>query len=275
VVHTVARRPLPPHPKLRHTRTDLRDAAAVRALAGVEVLWHLAFALWRGAGAEQANRGCTRAVLAARPRRLVLASSAAVYGAWPENPCPLDEQCDPRPNPECPYAAQKLAAEEAVLGELPAAALRLCAVLGPHADPRVARATRGYRVAVPAVRGTAQRLQFLEEDDAAAALHLAGTSSVTGVCNIAPAEWLDAAGIAGIARSRVVGLSRPLLLGLAEAARRLRASPFGADRAVLVSGPLALDPALASCRLGWRASAGSAEVLGRFLHSPGAALPRS
>jgi nucleoside-diphosphate-sugar epimerase len=264
-VHTVARRDLPSHPKLRHTRADLGTAEAVRALAGVEVLWHLAFALWRGGDADGANRAGTRAVLAARPGRLVFASSAAVYGAWPDNPCPLFEEHDPRPNPECRYAGQKLEAERAVLNGLPAAALRLPAVLGPHVDPRVGRSTAGYRLVVPAVAGARQRLQFLGEDDAAGALHLAGTTGFTGVCNIAPADWLEAAQIARLARSRVVALPRPLLLGVAEAAYRLRASPFGADRAVLVSGPLALDAGLASARFGWRASAGSAGVLGGFL----------
>ena len=36
---------------------------------------------------------------------LVLASSAAVYGAWPDNPLPIDEGHEPHPNVECPYAA--------------------------------------------------------------------------------------------------------------------------------------------------------------------------
>jgi nucleoside-diphosphate-sugar epimerase len=265
VVRTVARRALPAHPKLRHTRADLGAPEAVRAVEGVEILWHLACTLWRGAGAAEANRAGTRAVLAARPTRLVLASSAAVYGAWPDNPCPLPEEHAPRPNPQCPYALQKLETERTVLDRLPAAALRLPAVLGAHADPRVARVTAGYRLAVPAVAGVRQRLQFLGEDDAAAALHLAGTAGLVGVCNIAPPDWLQASEIARIARSRVVALPRPLLLGVAEAAHRVRASPFGADRAVLASGPLALDAATAATRLGWRASAGSAEVLGGFL----------
>jgi nucleoside-diphosphate-sugar epimerase len=269
VVRTVARRRLPRHPKLRHTCADLGAPEAVRALAGVEVLWHLAFTLWRGAGGHEANRAGTRAVLAARPGRAVLASSAAVYGAWPENPCPLSEQHDPRPNAECPYAAQKLEAERVVLDRLPAAVLRLPAVLGPHADPRVARTTAAYRLAVPAVAGARQRLQFLGEEDAAAALHLAGTAGRTGVCNIAPDDWLDAAEIARIAHSRVVALPRWLLLGIAEGAYRMRAAPFGADRAVLVSGPLALDPARAGARLGWHATAGSADVLGAFLGASG------
>jgi UDP-glucose 4-epimerase len=265
VVRSVARRPLPPHPKLRHTQADLAAPPAAKALSGVAVLWHLGFALWREPGATAANRAATRSVLAARPGRVVLASSAAVYGAWPDNPCPLTEEADPRPNPECPYASQKLEAERILLGEFPTAVLRICAVLGPHADPRVGRAADAYRLAVPAIRGTAQRLQFLHEDDAAAAIQAAGMSGFTGVCNVATPDWLAADDIARLAASRVLSLPRTVLLGLAEAARRLRISPFGADRAVLLSGPLALDPARAARELGWRASLGSAHVLGAFL----------
>jgi len=262
----VARRPLPPHPKLVHTRADLGDPAASRALAGSEVLWHLGFSLWPGGGGEGLNRQATRSVLAARPGRVVLASSAAVYGAWPDNPCPLGEEHRARPNPQCPYAGQKLEAEETLLSAVPGVALRICAVLGPGADPRVARVADGYRLAVPAIRGVSQRLQFLHEDDAAAALHLAGTARMTGVCNVSPADWLGVEGIAEVAGSRVVALPAPVLFAMAEWARRLRLSPFGVDRAVLLSGPLALSPARAERELGWRASKGSAEVLAGFLH---------
>lgn len=264
----MSRRPLPPHPKLSHTCADLASAQAVQVLSGVGVLWHLAFSLWRGPGAEAANRAATRTVLSARPGRVVLASSAAVYGAWPGNPCPLGEDREPRPNPECPYAAHKLEAERALAGALPTAVLRMCAVLGPNVDRRVGRTAEGYRLAVPAIRGADQRLQFLHEDEAAAALHLAGLAGWSGVCNVAPPDWLGAQDIARVAHGRVVALPRPVLFGLAEVARRLRLSPFGVDRAVLLAGPLALDPSLAAAELGWRARLGSAQVLGGFL-TPG------
>lgn len=273
LVRSVARRPLPAHaglrhPKVLHTVADLTDARAARALAGVDVLWHLAFALWRGPDTAAVNRALTGTVLAARPVRVVLASSAAVYGAWPDNPCPLREEHPPRPNPECPYASQKLEAERAFATEVPAVALRICAVLGPGVDPRVGRTADGYRFAVPAALRVPQRLQFLHEDDAAAALHLAGSSTVTGVCNVATADWMTAWDIAAVARSRVASLPRPLLLGVAETARRLRLSPFGADRAVLVTGPLALDPTLAARKLGWHAAGSSVDVLAGFLSRP-------
>jgi UDP-glucose 4-epimerase len=258
----VARRHLQvAHPKLRHTAADLREDAARQALAGVDVLYHLGFALWRSRDASHVNRDGTRNILAARPARIVLASSAAVYGAWPDNPLPLTEDHWPRPNRECRYASDKLRAERLCAESTSSVALRIAAVLGPHADAKVAEAVRGYRIAVPAIWGTTEALQFVDEDDAAAALHRAGSATVTGVVNIAPADWLDAAGVAAVARSRVVRLPGPVLLAASEAAFRLHRTPFGADRAILVRGPLALDPARAFRELGWQATRSSAEVL--------------
>ncbi|HEX3425652.1 MAG TPA: NAD-dependent epimerase/dehydratase family protein [Acidimicrobiales bacterium] len=188
-VRTVARRGLPQHPKLVHTEADLRQDTARSALEGVDVLYHLGFALWRSDDAAHVNFDGTRNVLAARPARVVLASSAAVYGAWPNNPLPLTEDHWPRPNPECPYAVDKLRAERLCQTSAPTLVLRIGAVLGPHADPRVAKAVHGYRLGVPAPMGKDAALQFLHEDDAATALHAAGAAGATGVLNIAPPDW--------------------------------------------------------------------------------------
>ncbi|HET9690938.1 MAG TPA: NAD-dependent epimerase/dehydratase family protein [Acidimicrobiales bacterium] len=284
-VVSVARRPLPAgvgDHRLRHVCADLRSEEARAALVGVDLLFHLGAQLWGRGGPEMAgvNVGGTTNVLAARPGAVVLASSAAVYGAWPDNPLPLDERHPPRPNPECPYASQKLQAERRCLDTAPTVVLRVGAVLGPHADAAVRRSVAGYRLAVPAVRGVAQATQFLDEQDAVEALFRAGAlvadpgrrTAVRGaVCNVAPPGWLDAAGIAGVTGGRVVALPRRLLVGGSELAHRLGLLPFGADRSVLVGGPLAVDPARAAALLGWRSSRTSAEVLAQAVGRGGPA----
>jgi UDP-glucose 4-epimerase len=276
----VATRPLPPHPKLTHITADLRDPRAKTALAGVDVLWHLGFRLWRTDGGGVAGPGgdanlvAAANVLAAGPRRVVYASSAAVYGAWPDNPLPLLESDPTRPNRECAYARQKLAAERMCRQAAPTAVLRIGAVLGAHADARIARATRGYRRVVPAMRGVLEALQFVGEDDVASALLAAGMSSATGVWNIATDDWMSAADIAALAGGRVLRLPRALLVGASEAVFRLGLLPFGADRAALLNGPLALDCALAARELGWRPTRRSAEVLAAALGTEGPAYER-
>jgi UDP-glucose 4-epimerase len=262
-VRSVARRDLPAHPKLVHTRADLGDPAARSALAAVDVLWHLGFSLWRGD--RGANVAGTTNVLAARPSRVVFASSAAVYGAWPDNGLPLTETTPARPNRQCPYAADKLECERRCLSTAPGMALRIGAVLGPHADLRIRRALVAYRRAVPAVRGTTEALQFLDEDEVADALYRAGKSTADGIINVAPADWMDAADVAEVAGGRVVRLPLRLVLAGSELAYRLKLLPFGADRAVLLSGPLALDAGQAAELLGWKATQSSKEVLRRAL----------
>ncbi|MGH9105488.1 MAG: NAD-dependent epimerase/dehydratase family protein [Acidimicrobiales bacterium] len=275
-------------PRLVHVRADLREPAARRALAGADVVYHLAAQVWQGYGRgarpemEAANVAGTRNVLAGRPAAVVLASSASVYGAWPDNPLPLTEAQAPRPNPECPYGSDKLRSEQ-ICAEAAGryVVVRLAAVLGPHADARVARSVRGYRLAVPEVRGAPQAVQWLDEADAVEALLAAGRAvlearGVTGeVVNVATADWLGAGDSARLARSRVVRLPRPALMAVSELGRRWRLVPFGADRAALIGGPLALSVAKAQALLGWRPTRTSAQVLAVALGRDWRASPRN
>jgi hypothetical protein len=52
-------------------------------------------------------------------------------------------------------------------------------------------------------------------------------------------------------------------------------SPFGADRAVLINGPLALSAAKAHRLLGWRATRASSDVLAAALQGQWTSLPRN
>ena len=133
----------------------------------------------------------------------------------------------------------------------------------------MARATRGYRRAVPAIRGVPEGIQFLDEDDAVAGLLAAGFNRALGTWNLAPEDWLDAAGIARITGGHVVRMPRRLAIGASELGFRLRLLPFGADRSALLDGPLALDPSAARAALGWKPTATSGQVLARFLGAGG------
>jgi len=299
-VRSIARRPLggarrfSQHPghgtglsseraRLVHVQADLTDELARRTLLGVNILYHLAAQVWRGRGPAglgemyRVNVAGTQNVLAAQPGAVVFASSASVYGAWPDNPLPMDEDNVARPNPECAYAQQKLLAEQLCLASRSPArvvVVRLAAVLGAHADARVSRSVQGYRLAVPAVRGVVQAVQWVDENDAVAALLAAGRALTVGprdgdvengsldgqVLNVASADWLSAAQMAGIAGSRVVSLPRAVLMGLSELGRQLRLVPFGADRAALIGGPLAISSEKAQRLLGWAPKWTSAQV---------------
>ncbi len=291
-VRSVARRPLGPSAAGRgrgrsvHVCADVRDPLARQALEGVDLLYHLAAQVWQGTGAAgletmaEVNVEGTRNVLRARPGAVVLVSSAAVYGAWPDNPLPLAEDQRACPNPECPYGGQKLLCEAVCAQEHGNwSVVRLAAVLGPHADARVARAVRGYRLAVPAVRGVRQAVQWLDEADAVDGLRAVGQALVTPgrggageVFNIATEDWLSAREAARVAGSRVVTVPRRALMAGSRLGKRLGVTPFGADRAVLIGGPLALSVTKASRVLGWQPARSSAQVLFE-LAGPGLAGP--
>jgi len=266
-VRSVARGDLPSQPKLVHTRADLCDPLARRALGGVDVLWHLGAQPWRSRDGRQiaVNIDGTANILGAGAAHVVLASSAAVYGAYPSNPLPITETHPPQPNAECPYAWHKLEAERLCRDSSSCAVVRLSAVVGPHADPRVRKAAAAYRRAVPALHGSEPALQFLDEDDAAGALLAAGWCRRSGVWNAATVDWLDAAALARVAGGRVVRVPRQWAGRVAELGFKLGWLPFGADRSCLLDGPLALDPGLAGSELGWAPTQSAAVALARFL----------
>jgi nucleoside-diphosphate-sugar epimerase len=127
---------------------DVRDPAAVaKAVAGVEVVHHLAAlpSVARSIGdpltSHQVNVDGTLQLLIAAVdagiRRLVYASSSSVYGDTPVLPKDEDMPVSPR----SPYAAAKLAGEAycrsfARVYPLETVCLRFFNVFGPRQDPR-------------------------------------------------------------------------------------------------------------------------------------------
>jgi UDP-glucose 4-epimerase len=133
--------------ELRFIRGDIRDRRTVeKAMAGCEAVFHLAAVVSVPkttedpiGSAEVNETGSLNVLEAARragARRLVFASSSAVYGDDPR----LPKREDMAPKPLTPYAAQKLAVEYHArvysgLYGLPAVALRFFNVFGPRQDP--------------------------------------------------------------------------------------------------------------------------------------------
>jgi UDP-glucose 4-epimerase len=127
-------------------RSDVRDEAAVIAAAeGVDVVFHQAAIASVQRSVEEPLHthsvnldGTLRVLDAARRcgcRRVVLASSSAVYGDSEGVPARESD----RPNPVSPYAVQKLAAEQylgvyGALHGLETVALRYFNVYGPRQD---------------------------------------------------------------------------------------------------------------------------------------------
>jgi UDP-glucose 4-epimerase len=197
---------------------DVRDAAAVRrAMAGVEVVFHQAAdpsvprSMTDPAACYESNvLGTVNVLQAAREasvRRVVFASSCAVYGDAPGTP--KTERM--KPAPLSPYATSKLAGEHLcqvytrVFG-VEAVALRYFNVFGPRQDPASAYAPvipRFVKALIdgerPVVYGDGEQTRdFVYVDDVVQA-------------NLLAAQSPDAPGqIINIASGRSVSLNRLL-----------------------------------------------------------------
>lgn len=179
----------------------LDPAPLAEACAGATHVFHLAAlvsvpeSVSHPARCHEINVEGTRRVLTAATqagtRRVVLASSCAVYGDEPTMP-----KTETSPiAPASPYAESKLAGEKlCAQAPLPAVALRFFNVYGPRQDPR-----GPYAAAVPKFLEAAragspitifgdghQTRDFVYVDDVTAALeHAALSPSLSGIYNVA------------------------------------------------------------------------------------------
>jgi NAD(P)H-binding len=185
----------------------LHDDELKRVLAGSEVLVHLAAET--DAPLEPARR-VLEAASDAAVERLVVVSSALVYGAWPSNPVPLTDDAALRPNPDF----------------LPAVALgEVERLVADWADAHPSATVAVLRTAVPVAEGATGWLgdmlasvrgvpvgeddppfQFVHLDDVASAVAVAVESRLAGAANVAPEGWIsgeDLRALSGGPRVRV------------------------------------------------------------------------
>ncbi len=264
--------PSMPPGTLSQVVADPRGPLPPEALAGVDVVVDLAEPSGPRHDEDAAfarDVSGARHLLAAAEEagvtRLVHLSSAAVYGAHPDNPVPLTEDCPLRANPDFPWAYHHLLAEELVADwgrrhpKVTVVVLRPATILS--ADGAAGRHLA--QPVLPLVRGTSPPVQLLDVDDLVAALHLAVCGDLRGAYNVAADGWLTTADLAAL-------LGRPRLevgeVVAAALARRLWAAgitegPPGALAYVMYPW------VVSSARLhaaGWAPSRSNREILRAF-----------
>lgn len=195
------RRPDPDIAGMEYVSGDIGELDLEDLLVDVDVLVHLVSALepWpdkapTGAGDAEVTHRLLEAAGSAGVRRLVLMSTAMVYGAWPDNPVPLTEASVLRPLPECGFAVNKAEQERFAVQwaeehpEVDIVTLRPTASL---AEEHVGWVVRSLRSAANLNGESEVPIQFLHLDDLAAAVELCVIDELTGVYNVAPPGWIS------------------------------------------------------------------------------------
>ena len=221
--------------RLEMHRVDIVTAPLPELLSGVDVLIHLAAIvdpMPDDSEESRVNVAGTRRVLDAADEvgvaKIVRVSTAAVYGAWANNPLPLTEDAPLRPNPGFGPAVQGAEVERLLTDwqerhpGVVVTTLRAAPVLGRGAEHLWARLLAG-RPAI-SVRGAAPPVQTVHADDVAAAIMLVTERDLPGPYNVAADGWLDAADAAALRRRRPAAVPAEML---ARALRRLWATGFG------------------------------------------------
>lgn len=255
-------------------RVDLRDPVLATALDGVDVLVHCDTWAIGGPRREDADEAFarhvhgTRNLLAAAGavgvQHLVLVSHAAVYGAYADNPLPLDESAALRATPDCPQAWQRVIVEDLVsawAAEHPGSAvtvLRPATLLDPAADDALAALLTAPLI--PRVKGHVPPLQFLHPDDLAAAVAFTVGRGIAGVYDVAADGWVPYAEAARLLRRRDVALGEAVAAALLDRLWRWGAAPLPSSGLGYLMHPWVLSTA-GLRGLGWAPRHSNREAL--------------
>jgi nucleoside-diphosphate-sugar epimerase len=153
---------------------------------------------------------------------VVLLSTAAVYGAWADNPVPLTEDAIMRPNPGIDEVFARAEIERRAhewSAEHPGCSitiLRPCTVVVPGADDWPSPDLDG--VSGLGSGDGSRPVQFVHVEDLATAVAVVLDNDIKGVRNVAPAGWITEDEARALSGGRVVALPE-VVRG---AARRLR-----------------------------------------------------
>jgi nucleoside-diphosphate-sugar epimerase len=250
---------------------DVRDPALAGRLAGVDVVVHADLDLAPDSDARTRRafnvRGAQTVLTAAaagRVGRVVLLTSAMVYGARPDNAVPLPE--------DAPLAAE---ADSSVAGDLleiehlarrspranPGVAVtvvRPAALVGESVDTLVTRHFEAPRLLT--VKGCAPRWQFCHLDDLTSAVEFSVSGGIDGQFAVGCDDWLEQDAVEQISGLKSIEMPARLTFGTAQRLHRLGVTPAPAVDLRYVVYPWVADCA-ALRAAGWRPRYGNAEVL--------------
>ena len=201
--------------------------------AHVDTVVHLAFVLRQLRNREESRRinvGGASSVLGACEvagvSRIVLMSSATVYGPHSGNTRPLLEDAPLRPPSKFNYASDKSTVERLYrnYGEqrlsTQVSILRGCVVMGPMVDNFITQALK--KPALVAVGRDDPEMQFVHEEDLTEILWRFVSEPHPGTFNVAGSGSIPWSQVVKMARKRLLRFSAPVAYGLTNLTWRLR-----------------------------------------------------
>jgi nucleoside-diphosphate-sugar epimerase len=258
---------------------DVRDPALRAKLAGVDTLVHLATE--RDPDAAPAERRALNvrgtdvlltAAVAAGVRRVVLLTSAMVYGADADNPVPLPEDGPLRAEPDLTLVGdwvemERLANRVArAHPSLRIVRVRPASLVGPVSDAMMPRLFDAPRLLV--IKGSRPHWQFCHVDDLICALTLAIDGSVDGAVTVGSDGWLEHAAVEQISGMRSIVLPPAVAFATAERLHRVGVLPAPASELRYLTHPWVVG----SQRLhaaGWQPRWTNEEALAAHLEAEG------
>jgi nucleoside-diphosphate-sugar epimerase len=250
---------------------DVRDPALAGRLAGVDVVVHTDLDLAPDSDARQRRafnvRGAQTVLTcaaAARVGRVILLTSAMVYGARPDNPVPLPEDAPLAAEADSSVAGDLLEIEQVARRSprtnpgMAVTVVRPAALVGDAVDTLVTRHFEAPRLLT--VKGCAPRWQFCHVDDLTSALEFAVAGGIDGQFTVGCDGWLEQDAVEQISGLKSIELPARLTFGTAQRLHRLGVTPAPAIDLRYVVYPWVTDGA-ALRSAGWRPRFGNAEAL--------------
>ena len=278
---------VPPTTSLGRTefvRVDIRTPSIANVIASAEVdtVVHLNMVTTPSgsrASMKELNVIGTMQLLAACQRspdmrKLVVRSSAAVYGSSPRDPAVFTEDDEPVEVPSSGYAKDAVEVEGYVRGlkrrrsDLTVSILRFANFLGPGVDSPLTRYLR--LPVVPTVLGFDPRLQFVHEDDGIEVLRRMTVEDHPGTFNVAGDGVLLLSQALRRASRPTVPMPAPAMSTLGDIGKRLGGmSGFSAELLRWLTYGRVIDGDRLEEELSWRPKYTSETAFAEFVHTHG------
>lgn len=254
---------------------DVRDPAIAEKLRGADVVVHLALdldletdAAARTAYNVRGTQTVLTAAAAAGVHRVVLCTSAMVYGALPDNELPLSEDAELRATAEATGVGDLLEIERLARRAprahpgLNVTVVRPAVLVGGGTDTALTRYFESPRLLV--VAGSRPAWQFCHVEDLCAALEYAVVEKVEGELAVGCDGWLEQEEVEELSGIRRMELPSAVALGAAARLHRIGLTPSPAGDLAYTMYPWVVS----GSRLhdaGWRPRWTNEEVLAELL----------